>query len=103
MVSFEKVRPYLSTVDFPADRDGIVREAQRQGAPDIVLKALRAMPPEVYRNASEVLSSAGTDLAPELSARDKARQQRDKAHQRVAEPLRTFTPGTRERTSGPSK
>ncbi len=83
MVSFEKVRPYLATVDYPADRD--------------------AMPPEVYRNSSEVVSSAGTDVAPELSARDKARQQRDRKHQRVAEPLRTFTPGTRERTSGPSK
>jgi hypothetical protein len=103
MVSSEKVRQFLTTVDFPADRDAVVREAQRQGAPDNVVKALCAMPPDTYRNSSEVLSSAGTDLAPELSARDKARQQRDKAHQRVAEPLRTFTPGTRERTSGPSK
>ena len=103
MVSSDKVRAYLETVDFPADREAVVREAQAQGAPDIVLKALRAMPPDTYRNREEVLSSAGTDLAPELSASDKAERARDKTHQRVAEPLRTSTPSTRSRVDGPSK
>jgi Protein of unknown function (DUF2795) len=103
MVSSDKVREYLETVDFPADREAVVREAQARGAPDIVLKALRAMPPDTYRNASEVLSSAGTDLAPELSARDKAAKALDKKHRRVAEPLRTATTGTRFRVDGPNK
>ena len=103
MVSGDKVRGYLETVDFPADREAVVREAGAQGAPDIVLKALRAMPPDTYRNREEVLSSAGTDLAPELSARDKAEKALDKKHQRVAEPLRTSTPSTRSRVDGPSK
>lgn len=103
MVSSDKVRGYLATVDFPADRDAVVREARQHGAPDVVLKALRAMPPDTYRNAQEVLSSAGTDLAPELSARDKAEKALDKKHTRVAEPLRTSTPGNRERVDGPSK
>jgi hypothetical protein len=103
MVSSDKVRGYLETVDFPADREAVVREAQQHGAPAVVVKALRAMPPDTYRNAQEVLSSAGTDLAPELSARDKAEKALDKKHQRVAEPLRTSTPSTRERVDGPSK
>ena len=87
----------------PPQLGRVVAIANQQGAPDIVLKALRAMPPDTYRNAQEVLSSAGTDLAPELSARDKAEKALDKKHTRVAEPLRTSTPSTRERVDGPSK
>jgi Protein of unknown function (DUF2795) len=103
MVSESEVRAYLATVDYPADREAIVREAGAQGAPPDVLRALRAMPPDTYRTTAEVLSSAGTEVAPELSAADRAARARDKTHQQVAQPLRTATPSTRYRTSGPSK
>ena len=62
MTTAQDVREYLKTVDFPADKDAIVRAAEEIGAPEDVVKALRAMPPEVeYANKDEVLRSAHTE------------------------------------------
>lgn len=62
MTTAQDVREYLKTVDFPADKDAIVRAAEDSGAPEGVVKALRAMPPEVeYANKDEVLRSAHTE------------------------------------------
>jgi hypothetical protein len=62
MTTAQDVREYLKTVDFPADKDAIVRAAEEIGAPEGVVKALRAMPPEVeYANKDEVLRSAHTE------------------------------------------
>jgi hypothetical protein len=62
MANAQDVREYLTTVDFPADKDAIVRVAQEAGAPDDVVKALRAMPPEIeYANKEEVMRSAHTE------------------------------------------
>jgi Protein of unknown function (DUF2795) len=87
MVANEEVRRYLKTVDFPAIKDDILREAERLGAPEEVLKALRGMPPVDYHNKEEVLRSAKTDIAEETPA-EKAVKARDHKHQRVAEYLR---------------
>ena len=93
MATTAEVLRYLNAVDFPADKADIVREAQRQGAPEDVLKALRAMPPVEYRSKDEVAQSAATDVAPELTPAEKAAKARDRQHQRIAEHLRPPAPG----------
>jgi hypothetical protein len=92
MVTNEEVRLYLDSVDFPATRDDIVREAEQSDAPEPVLKALRGMPPVDYRNREEVLRSAKTQIAEE-TPQEKAIKARDRRHQRVAEYLREPDPG----------
>jgi hypothetical protein len=86
MVTETEIAKYLGTVDFPATRDEIVAEAERQGAPEEVLKALRRMPPVDYRSGTEVLRSAA--VKEELSPAEHAARARDRVHQRIAEPLR---------------
>jgi hypothetical protein len=88
MVTSDEVLPYLNTVDFPAMKEDIIREAEQLGAPEGVLKALRGMPPVDYHNKEEVLRSAKTQIAEETPA-EKAVKARDRKHQRVAEYLRT--------------
>jgi hypothetical protein len=88
MVTNEDVRRYLESMDFPADKEDIVRAAEREGAPREVLQALRAMPPVDYHNANEVIRSAATDLAPEATPAERSARARDKRHQRVARHLR---------------
>ncbi|GIJ50396.1 hypothetical protein Val02_72820 [Virgisporangium aliadipatigenens] len=90
MTTVDEVLRYLDGLDYPATRDEIVQEAEREGAPNEVLKALRGMPPVDYRNKDEVVRSAKTDIAQETPA-EKAAKARDKKHQRVAEYLRDTT------------
>jgi hypothetical protein len=52
---------YLTNVDFPASRDALVQAAEQDGAPEDVVKALRAMPPVDYGNKDEVMRSAHTE------------------------------------------
>jgi hypothetical protein len=87
MATDADVLRYLSMLDFPADKEAIIREAEREGAPHEVLKALRAMPPVDYANTGEVIRSAATDVAPECSPADLAARARER-HQRVARHLR---------------
>jgi hypothetical protein len=61
MATAADVKKYLKTVDFPADKDTIAYEAQQLGAPEDVIKALKAMPPVDYANKDEVLRSAHTE------------------------------------------
>ncbi|MEU5672243.1 DUF2795 domain-containing protein, partial [Micromonospora sp. NPDC047753] len=44
MASYADVLQYLSSLDYPAEKNDVVREAEREGAPPDVLKALRALP-----------------------------------------------------------
>jgi hypothetical protein len=57
----EDVVEYLTNVDFPASRDALVQAAEQDGAPEDVVKALRAMPPVDYGNKDEVMRSAHTE------------------------------------------
>jgi hypothetical protein len=88
MASYTDVLEYLSALDYPAGKDDVVREAEREGAPPEVLKALRALPPVDYANGNEVARSAGIDAAPEVSRAQRAAQARDTRHQRVSQHLR---------------
>ncbi|MGK5673745.1 DUF2795 domain-containing protein [Micromonospora sp. URMC 106] len=87
MASYADVLQYLSSLDYPAGKDDVVREAEREGAPPDVLRALRALPPVDYANGNEVARSAGIDAAPEIGASKRAAQARDR-HQRVSQHLR---------------
>ncbi|MBQ0902355.1 DUF2795 domain-containing protein [Micromonospora sp. U21] len=87
MASYADVLQYLSSLDYPAEKDDVVREAEREGAPPDVLKALRALPPVDYANGTEVARSADIEAAPEVSPSQRAAQARDK-HNRVSQHLR---------------
>jgi hypothetical protein len=89
MVTNADVLRYLKSMDFPAPKEDIVREAERAGAPHDVLKALRAMPPGIdYHNTEEVARSAATDLAPDASPAELAAKARNRTHERVARHMR---------------
>lgn len=52
------LRAALNEVDFPADKETLVRAAQAAGATDDVVQSLRSAPPAVqYANADEVVAS----------------------------------------------
>lgn len=89
MVSSDEVLKYLQALDYPATKEEILAEAEREGAPEEVLKAIRGMPPVVYENKIEVFRSAKTDIA-ELSPAEKAERARDKTHERIAEHERAW-------------
>jgi hypothetical protein len=63
--TFAEVQTLLEDLDFPADKDAIVRHAENRGAGEdsVAVRALRAMPLATYRNISEVRSSV--DLGPD--------------------------------------
>ena len=88
MATDADVLRYLSTLDFPADKEEILRAAERADAPYEVIRALRALPPVDYANTNEVTRSAGTEVAPELTPAEASGRARDRRHQRVARHLR---------------
>ncbi|BCJ56655.1 DUF2795 domain-containing protein [Micromonospora endophytica] len=90
MASYPEVLKYLSNLDYPAGKDDVVREAEREGAPPDVLRALRALPPVDYANDAEVARSAGIEAAPEVSDAQEAARARDKRHQRVSQHIRSI-------------
>ena len=87
MASYADVLQYLSSLDYPAEKDDVVREAEREGAPPDVLKALRALPPVDYANGTEVARSAKIEAAPEVDATQRNLQARER-HTRVSQHLR---------------
>ncbi|HEY8533846.1 MAG TPA: DUF2795 domain-containing protein [Micromonospora sp.] len=87
-VTNEEVLRYLKSLDFPLDKEEIVRQVEQQGAPESVVKALRALPPMDYRNKTEVVRSAATAIAPEMSPAERAERARIGEHMRVAQHLR---------------
>jgi hypothetical protein len=56
----------LRDVDYPAGKEELIRAAEAAGAPEEVMRALRAIPPEVYRNREEVARSIPDNPAEEL-------------------------------------
>lgn len=89
MATNEQVVKYLVTVDFPAGKDEIVEDARRNGAPEDVLKALRAMPPVEYASKAEVQRSALRTDAEEVTPQREADLARGNATSRVAQHLRS--------------
>lgn len=88
MASYTDVLQYLEALDYPAQKEDVVREAEREGAPPDVLKALRALPPVDYADGNQVARSAHIEAAPEIGASQRAAQARDKQHMRVSQHLR---------------
>ncbi|WP_229402052.1 DUF2795 domain-containing protein [Micromonospora okii] len=87
MASYDDVLRYLSSLDYPAGKDEVIREAEREGAPPDVLRALRALPPVDYANGAEVARSAKIEAAPEVGRSQRAAQARE-PHTRVSQHLR---------------
>jgi hypothetical protein len=90
----DEVNRALKNAHFPAAKDDLIRAAEAAGAPDHVIAALRAIPPEEYANRAEVIRSitvdpaADLDLSPAQRA-EQARETRDRSHpQRLSEHLR---------------
>jgi hypothetical protein len=81
-VTSDEVIRYLGDVDFPAGKEDLLRAADAAGAPQEVLGALRAIPPEQYANRAEVARSVPTDPAADLhpSAAQRAEQARKRRH-----------------------
>jgi hypothetical protein len=84
----DQVLDYLADVDYPADKDTLVTTAQRAGAPDEVLRSIRAIPPVEYRSRAEVVRSVRTDPAAGRPAGRAAEQARTDTAPGVAQHLR---------------
>jgi hypothetical protein len=69
-------------IDYPASKAELLRAAQDAGAPDEIIRALRAIPPEEYGNRNEVTRSVPTAPGEELhpDAAQLAEQAREQRH-----------------------
>jgi hypothetical protein len=59
-VTADQVRTFLNALDYPASKDDVVAEAEREGAPEPVLRALRTLPLADYASREEILRSVPT-------------------------------------------
>jgi Protein of unknown function (DUF2795) len=53
----ERVRAALADADFPAMKDDLIATAQRAGADEETMRALRSIPPVDYHNRGEVMAA----------------------------------------------
>src|SRR5699024_5527447 len=86
-----ELRQWLSGVDYPAHRDALVDQAERNGAPEHVQAALRAMPPVEYADRDEVAASVHT--SERQSDSEKAKERGRHQHSHLAE-TETEVPST---------
>jgi hypothetical protein len=89
----DTVLSYLADVDYPADKDTLLAAAERAGAPDPVLRSIRAVPPVEYRSRAEVARSVRVDPAAGRSPARAAEQARADGPPGVAEHLRDTRSG----------
>jgi hypothetical protein len=91
-------------VDFPAGKEELVQAAESAGAPEEVVKALRAIPPDEYGNRDEVARSVRVDPVSDLdlSAAQRAEQARDGGRPGQSQHLRDV-PKRRSRTNSTSR
>jgi hypothetical protein len=87
-VTTDQVLSYLTDVDYPADKDTLVAAAEQAGAPEGVIRSIRAIPPVEYRNKAEVAQSVRTDPGAGRSPGRAAGQARTDGPPGVAEHLR---------------
>jgi hypothetical protein len=83
----------LRDVDFPAGKQELLQAAEANGAPDELIAALRAIPPDEYANRDEVARSIPEDPARELSLSpaqraEQARERRRHGGQHLSQYLR---------------
>ncbi|MGY1634885.1 DUF2795 domain-containing protein [Geodermatophilus sp. SYSU D01186] len=84
----DEIVRYLQDVDHPAGKDALVAAAERAGAPEAVVRSLRAIPVVEYRNRAEVARSVPVDPGAGRSASRAAEQARTRAPSGVAEHMR---------------
>jgi hypothetical protein len=84
----DEVLSYLKDVDYPADKDTLVATAEKAGAPETVLRSIRAIPPVDYRSRDEVVRSVRVDPGAGRSPSRAAEQARADTPPGVAEHLR---------------
>jgi hypothetical protein len=84
----EDVLRHLQDVDYPAGKEALVDAAERAGAPEAVVRSLRAIPPVEYRSRAEVARSVPVDPGAGRSASRAAEQARTRAPSGVAEHMR---------------
>ena len=53
------VSTYLKGIDFPANRDQLIRHAEQNGAEQDVLDVLKQMPEQQYDNMADVMKGYG--------------------------------------------
>ncbi|GAA3152854.1 hypothetical protein GCM10010466_49780 [Planomonospora alba] len=87
------IRRALMSLDYPADKESVVRHAAGAGAEDPVIRALSALPLGTYDNLDEILRSVPRDPAEgeERSASDRSMQARERTgagRGRISEHLR---------------
>jgi hypothetical protein len=101
-----EVKRALKNADFPATKQELIQAAEAAGAPDHVIAALRAIPPEQYANRAEVLRSVPADPAADLSPAQRAEQRRETRHrshpQRLSEHEREVPKPPLEEDAGSS-
>ncbi|MBO4160730.1 DUF2795 domain-containing protein [Micromonospora antibiotica] len=90
MASRTEILRYLARLDCPAARDAVVSQAEREGAPPEVVRALRALPPVDYADTAEVARCAALDPAPEGDPARRAERGDRRRHLRVAQHLRSI-------------
>jgi hypothetical protein len=88
-VNQRQLHEALVDVDYPADKEQLLRHAERNGADEQVRSALQGLPPVEYENFAQVLSSVTTvEAVGEQSPAEKALRARERHRARVAEHLR---------------
>lgn len=90
----DRVQDALLDVDYPATKDELLAAAERRGADDDALRALRALPPVDYGNEGEVLRSIGIHPAEQAGQKpsDKGPGRREHAHRGLAEHMKDVEP-----------
>jgi hypothetical protein len=58
-VSPIEIQKALGGMDYPADKDAIVKHAESSGAGDDVLEALRGLPEQTYERPTDVNEAIG--------------------------------------------
>jgi hypothetical protein len=77
-----QLRAWLSGVDYPAEKNELVTQATRNGAPEDVLAALRSIPPVSYASRSEVATSV--PITAQQTDGEKAEERREHSHAGLA-------------------
>ena len=87
--SVEEIRDALMDADFPADKDELIRVAERNGAAKETLSVLRSLPVADYGSKNEVFRSVDTTEATGSTPSEHAAQARKDARPGLAQHQRT--------------
>ena len=88
-VTAEEVMSFLTSLDYPAQKEDVVAHAEREGAREDVLRRLRAMPLGEYAGREEILRSVETIEEGSQTGSEKGAQSREQRPPGVAERMRT--------------